>query len=110
MSKPVPPPKPPTLEKEFAKYRAEYEKDHVTVCNKACHMVGVPMIAASVLVAPFKPGLGLRLFVTGWVFQLLGHFVFERNTPTLTRIQSPWVLISSLVFVLEEWERFLRSK
>jgi uncharacterized membrane protein YGL010W len=47
--------------------------------NRACHTIGIPMIALSVLVAGaalFVGGLwrwALALFVVGWVFQFIGH-------------------------------------
>jgi uncharacterized membrane protein YGL010W len=54
--------------------------------NRACHTIGIPMIALSVLVAGaalFVGGLwrwALALFVVGWVFQFLGHY-YEKKPP-----------------------------
>ena len=64
----------------------EYAGAHQHPVNRACHTVGIPMIAISVLLAiaaPFVPGLwrwALGLFVAGWIFQFVGHF-YEKKPP-----------------------------
>ena len=65
---------------------AQYATSHQNPINKACHMVGIPLIALSVLLFAlalewshvFLPALAL--FVTGWVLQFIGH-AFEGKKP-----------------------------
>ena len=65
---------------------AEYAQSHTHPVNRACHTVGIPMIALSVLLfaaAIFVAGLwkiALLLFVAGWAFQFVGH-AFEGKPP-----------------------------
>jgi uncharacterized membrane protein YGL010W len=65
---------------------ARYEQGHRHPVNRACHLVGIPMIAASMalaLLALFVRGVwpvAIGLFVLGWVLQFVGH-AFERKPP-----------------------------
>lgn len=65
---------------------AEYAESHRHPMNRACHTVGIPTVAASVillLVGIFvRPLLvpGVVLFVVGWVFQFVGHW-YEGKRP-----------------------------
>ena len=60
---------------------AEYSHSHQNPVNRFCHTLGIPMIAISLLVLAasiFVAGLwrwGLGLFVLGWIFQFVGHYV-----------------------------------
>ncbi|MGE0352436.1 MAG: Mpo1-like protein [Gemmatimonadales bacterium] len=60
---------------------AQYAASHQHPFNRACHTVGIPLIAISIplfAVAIFVHGLWplpLALFVVGWIFQFLGHAV-----------------------------------
>jgi uncharacterized membrane protein YGL010W len=64
----------------------EYSAGHQNTVNLACHTVGIPLIALSILLLPFGfwlPGtwrLSASLFVAGWVLQFVGH-AFERKPP-----------------------------
>ena len=59
--------------------------------NRFCHTLGIPLIALSVLlgvIAIFVSGLwavALTLFVLGWVFQFVGHYVYEKKSPAFAR-------------------------
>jgi uncharacterized membrane protein YGL010W len=65
---------------------AQYASSHTHPVNRACHTIGIPMIAVSVLLAIasfFVGGLwrwALALFVIGWVFQFVGHY-YEKKPP-----------------------------
>lgn len=63
---------------------AEYATSHQHPVNRACHTVGIPMIAASVILSPLALfGLWMvpvGLFVVGWIFQFIGH-AFEGKPP-----------------------------
>src|SRR5258708_30528753 len=65
---------------------AQYASSHTHPVNRACHTIGIPMIAVSVLlaIASFVVGglwrWALALFVIGWVFQFVGHY-YEKKPP-----------------------------
>lgn len=65
---------------------AEYATGHQHPINRACHTIGIPMIAISVVLALASflvAGLwkwALALFVIGWVFQFVGHY-YEKKPP-----------------------------
>ena len=65
---------------------AQYAASHQHPVNRACHTVGIPMIAVSLLMAPiaiWRPEwwwAAAALFVLGWLFQFVGH-AFERKPP-----------------------------
>ena len=65
---------------------AQYATSHTHPVNRACHTVGIPMIALSVplfLLAPLLRGLWpvpVALFVVGWIFQFIGHW-YEKKPP-----------------------------
>lgn len=64
----------------------QYSSSHQHPVNRACHTVGIPMIALSILLVPFAIWLpqtriiAIGLFVIGWIFQFIGH-AFERKPP-----------------------------
>jgi len=64
----------------------EYSAGHQNPVNRACHTVGIPIIAISLVLAPFgfwRPsvwGLAGGLFVLGWIFQFVGH-AYEGKPP-----------------------------
>ena len=60
---------------------ARYSASHQNPVNRFCHTVGIPMIVVSL--ALFAVGLwrtALVFFITGWVFQFVGH-AFEGKPP-----------------------------
>jgi len=65
---------------------AAYAESHRHPVNRACHTLGIPLIAlsvvagvASIWVAPLRIVAAVG-FVVGWVFQFVGH-AFERKPP-----------------------------
>lgn len=74
---------------------AEYAQSHQHPVNRACHTVGIPMIALSILLAiagafvaaPASTRVwivAIALFVAGWIFQFVGH-AFEHKPPEFLR-------------------------
>jgi uncharacterized membrane protein YGL010W len=65
---------------------AQYEQSHRHPANRVCHLIGIPLIVVSLvmaLVALAVDGMWpwvIALFVAGWVLQFVGH-VFERKPP-----------------------------
>jgi uncharacterized membrane protein YGL010W len=72
--------------RSWSEWIAEYSAGHQNSVNRACHTVGIPMIAISLLLIPFGLWhriawiLAASLFVVGWVFQFIGH-AFEGKPP-----------------------------
>jgi len=67
--------------KSWDEWIGQYSQSHQHPINRACHTIGIPMIALSLplfLVAIAVPGfwlIPLTLFVIGWIFQFVGHAV-----------------------------------
>lgn len=71
------------LSQDWTHLMERYEADHQNRVNRACHAVGIPLIAASLPVGATLVGLPLAaaMFTTGWAFQFVGH-AFEGKKPT----------------------------
>jgi hypothetical protein len=78
---------------------ARYRRDHRNPVNHVLHVgVGWPMAAASVLLVPFRPLWSLALFLSAYAIMFFGHFVFERNVPTvLKHPTAPFVVAVAVV-------------
>jgi uncharacterized membrane protein YGL010W len=69
---------------------AQYEGSHQHPVNRACHTVGIPAIALSLLATPLlfrRPGwwwVPATLFAAGWTLQFAGH-AFEGQQPEFFR-------------------------
>jgi uncharacterized membrane protein YGL010W len=65
---------------------AQYGRSHEHPINRLCHTIGIPFIVFSLILAAFAlfvPALwwiAAALFVTGWIFQFVGH-AFEGKPP-----------------------------
>jgi uncharacterized membrane protein YGL010W len=65
---------------------SQYAESHQHPVNRACHTLGIPLIALSIpfaVVALFVSDLWvwpLGMFVVGWAFQFIGH-AFEGKPP-----------------------------
>lgn len=72
--------------KTWDQWIEEYSRSHRHPVNRACHLLGIPMIAVSIvlmLAGVYVQGMwafGLVLFFLGWVFQFAGHIV-EKKPP-----------------------------
>lgn len=86
-------------------YIAQYQKEHTKLGTKLTHMVGIPMIVASLPTAVVNPPLGGGLFVGGWALQYVGHYVFEKNKPAF--YGDPYHLLVGPVWVAAEWMQLL---
>ena len=69
---------------------AQYEGSHQHPVNRACHTVGIPAIAVSLLMTPMllrRPGwwrVPALMFTAGWALQFVGH-AFEGKKPEFFR-------------------------
>ena len=70
------------LDPEWSLLLERYKGDHQNRRNQLTHMVGIPMILASLPLAISIVGLpvAVGLFSVGWGFQFAGHY-FEGNDP-----------------------------
>jgi hypothetical protein len=78
---------------------ARYRQDHNHPVNHFLHVgVGWPIAAVAVILLPFRPLWSIALFVLAYAFMFFGHFVFERNVPTVLRQpNTPFVIASSVI-------------
>jgi uncharacterized membrane protein YGL010W len=87
---------------------ARYEQGHRHPVNRACHFLGIPMIAVSIalaLVAFIFRGLwpvAIGMFALGWLLQFIGH-AFERKPPEFFK---DWRF---LLVGLRWWSRQIRG-
>ena len=84
---------------KFESMVTKYRTDHTHPVNHALHLfVGWPLVAAALLVLPFRPLWSLGLFLAGYAFMFAGHFLFERNTPTILKHPStPFIMAWSVI-------------
>jgi hypothetical protein len=87
---------------------AQYRRDHRHPVNHFLHVgVGWPMAAVSVVLLPFRPLWSLALFLSAYAIMFFGHFVFERNLPTVLRHPSTPVVVAGSV-IRGLWDGLLR--
>jgi uncharacterized membrane protein YGL010W len=54
---------------------------------------------------------GLKLLSAGWTFQLIGHFVFEKNKPVLfSEARDPLTVLAALIYVSNGWCKLLSGQ
>ncbi len=89
MSNPESPPLPtldPAARSRFDRLVANYYEDHTHPVNHLLHVgAGWPIMAAAVVLLPYRPVWSFALFVLSYAIRWFGHFVFERNLPTVFR-------------------------
>lgn len=81
----------------------DYKRDHQHPVNKATHMVGIPMIIASLPLMFFVPPIGIGLFVLGWILQFVGH-AFEGKPPSFFRDPS-FLLVGATWYIKRTWSK-----
>lgn len=89
----------PARSDRLARFVESYRRDHSHPVNHALHLgVGWPMVAASILLLPFRPLWSLALFLGGYAFMFAGHFLFEKNRPTiLSKPVTPFVIAWAVI-------------
>mgnify|MGYP000878744771 CR=1 FL=1 len=83
---------------EPAAYLADYRAEHTQTGTKISHLLGIPMIVSSIPTAFVNPLGAAALFGVGWGFQLVGHYVFEKNDPSF--LSDPVYLLIGVLWVL----------
>ena len=84
---------------KFDRLVAKYRLDHMHPINHFLHVgVGWPMVALAVVLVPFRPLWSLGLFLGGYALMFSGHFLFERNVPTVLKHPStPFVVAWAVI-------------
>ena len=88
---------------------SRYRQDHSNPVNHFLHVgVGWPMAAIAVILLPFRPLWALGLFASAYAIMFFGHFVFERNIPTIFKEPTtPFVVAFSVICKLLQAARIL---
>jgi hypothetical protein len=78
---------------------ASYREDHRHPVNHFLHVgVGWPIMAAAVILVPFRPLWSLALFFVSYGIMWAGHFLFEGNLPTIFKHPStPFVIAWTVI-------------
>jgi uncharacterized membrane protein YGL010W len=76
---------PPAASAPFAEKLEYYRSQHTSRGVRATHLVGIPAIVMSLPIIVVMPAIGIVMLVGGWVIQIVGHSLFEKNKPALTR-------------------------
>ena len=67
--------------KSWDEWIEQYGRSHQHPINRACHTLGIPLIALSIPLFAAAIGVeglwvvALVLFVVGWIFQFVGHAI-----------------------------------
>ena len=91
----------------ITRYLARYKAEHSKLSTRMTHMVGIPMIVASLPLIPTVPPVGVPMFVGGWALQYLGHH-FEGNQPAF--YGDPLYLAVGPLWVAIEWAELLARR
>jgi len=67
-----------------ASFMEDYKAKHTHPLNRLTHSIGIPMIVLSLPLLFFSWRPALALFVVGWIFQFIGHWI-EGNQPAFFR-------------------------
>jgi hypothetical protein len=83
----------------LAAIRAKYREDHQNPVNHVLHVgVGWPLCAVALLIVWWKPLWSVALVLLAYAIMFTGHFVFERNQPTILRHPTtPFVMAAAVV-------------
>jgi len=65
-------------------FMEDYKAKHRHPLNRLTHSIGIPMIVLSLPLFFFNWRTALALFVGGWIFQFIGHWI-EGNQPAFFR-------------------------
>ncbi len=91
----------PLPQRSLREYMAQYRDDHTQLGTKLTHMVGIPMIVASIPTAFVSPPVAGGLFVGGWALQFAGHYFFEKQKPSF--FSDPYYLAVGAIWAGVEW-------
>jgi hypothetical protein len=82
-----------------ARLVARYREDHRHPVNHFLHVgVGWPLASLAVIALPFRPWWFLALFASAYAIMFTGHFLFERNVPTVFKHPTTPFIVAECVF------------
>lgn len=83
----------------FERFVAEYRRDHRHPVNHVLHVyVGWPLCALGVILLPVSAWYTLAGFGAGYACMWTGHFLFERNVPTVfKRPATPFLMAWAVI-------------
>lgn len=89
------------LNESWTELMDKYDGDHQHPINRACHSVGIPLIAGSIPVGATLIGLPLAagMFTVGWTFQFVGH-AFEGKKPSF--VDDPRATVVGLLWWMKK--------
>ena len=79
----------------------QYAEEHKHPGTKLTHVIGIPMIVASLPVAFVSRTLAGALFAGGWALQFIGHGVFEKRKPSF--VDDAYYMLVGPVWVAAEY-------
>jgi uncharacterized membrane protein YGL010W len=82
-------------------YVAQYRRGHTQFGTKVTHMIGIPMVVASIPTALVNPPAALGLALGGLALQVAGHLVFEGNRPAMAA--DVFYTLAGPAWVMGEW-------
>jgi uncharacterized membrane protein YGL010W len=82
-------------------YVAQYQREHTQFGTKVTHLIGIPMVLASIPAAVVNPPAAAGLALAGWALQYAGHYLFEGNRPPLAN--DPFYVLAGPAWVAGEW-------
>jgi uncharacterized membrane protein YGL010W len=92
----------------FDDYMRSYHDDHQHPMNRLTHLVGIPMIVASLPLLAARPRTALKLFTAGWALQFAGHW-FEQKPPSFVSRDWRYLAIGP-AWIAVEWIEVLTGK
>lgn len=94
----------------IARQYRSYIQAHRTVGCRVTHLFGVPICLGAALALPFRPRVGLVILGFGYIFQIVGHRIFEKNQPVLLTTRDPRIILMAAIMITRDWSRLLRRK
>lgn len=99
----------PPPEAPFAEKLEYYRSEHSSKGIQATHLVGGPIILFGMPLIFAKPKVGVPMFVGGWTLNILGHRLFQKNTPSTHKGPLTYQL-AGIVHVAETYGEFLARR
>ncbi|MBH0780508.1 DUF962 domain-containing protein [Nocardia bovistercoris] len=93
----------------FADKLAYYRTQHTSRGVNITHQIGTPIIVLGIPLIFAKPRIGIPMFVGGWLLQIIGHRLFEKNLPSTHK---GWITyqLTGLIHVCEAYGDMLTRR
>lgn len=89
--------------------KTAYRTQHTSRGVNLTHQLGTPIITVDMPLVFAKPRLGIPMFIGGWALQILGHRVFEKNSPSTSE---GWITyqLTGMIHVCEAYGEMLARR